>query len=181
MSCRNVLLLVLVAVTVLAADAAQSGYLLRSSVVGAAGVPVSSTLYRSQGTLGQPTPIGVGASSGKTLYAGFWSAPWAVASVGGDSPTGGLADCLFNSAPNPFGTATQIAYSLGAEGSVEVAIFDTAGRRVRTLVDEVESPGRHVVSWDGRDYLGSMVSPGVYFYRLKTSTASSVKKLIVVR
>jgi hypothetical protein len=163
-----------------ASAGSQSQYLLRSSVVGSTGLPSSSAAYRSKGTLGQSTPIGIGTASGKTLYAGFWSTPWAVASVPEEDGPEGLGSCLSGNAPNPFTTSTVIAFSVGREAGIEVTVFNTAGQRVRTLVDEVKPPGRYVTTWDGRDALGSRVSPGVYFYRLKSASYTSVRKMIVV-
>jgi hypothetical protein len=167
-------------VTADVAGAASGQYALRSSVVGSAGLPSSSAAYRSKGTLGQSTPIGIGTASGKTLYAGFWSTPWAVASVPEEDGPEGPGSCLYGNAPNPFSTSTVIAFSVGAEAAIEVTVFNTAGQRVRTLVDEVRPPGRYVTTWDGRDGLGSRVSPGVYFYRLKSASYTSVRKMIVV-
>lgn len=41
--------------------------------------------------------------------------------------------------------------------------------------------GRHLVSWDGQDNTGKPVGAGVYLYRLETSKAAQIKKMILLR
>ncbi len=38
------------------------------------------------------------------------------------------------------------------------------------LVDEMQVPGRYLVTWNGRNAHGLGVASGVYLYRLTTST-----------
>ncbi len=75
---------------------------------------------------------------------------------------------LFGAAPNPFRESTRLAYSVSgvSSASVEVAIYNVAGRRVRNLVNESKSPGAYETTWDGRDDSGAEVRSGVYFWRV---------------
>ena len=77
----------------------------------------------------------------------------------------GLSLQLYQPAPNPFNNSTRIAYAISSGGNerVEIAIFNVAGRKVRTLVSGFQAAGRYEVSWDAVDNYGSKVSPGVYF------------------
>jgi len=68
--------------------------------------------------------------------------------------------------PNPFNPNTTISYQLSALSHVTLEVFDLLGRKVSTLVDATQSPGRHIVKWDG-----SSLSSGVYFYRLRARDA----------
>lgn len=160
---------------------AQSSYRLQASTMGAAGAPGESEGKRTNGTLSQPTPIGVGSAADKRLYAGFWPRPWSLASVDGCVLPGDIDDQLFQNSPNPFRSHTVIAYTTSHEGHVEIAIFDVRGRRVITLLSAAEAPGRHRFAWDGRDDTGKVVSPGVYFYRLKTGSHRSSMKMLKLR
>ena len=45
---------------------------------------------------------------------------------------------------------------------VEAAVYDLAGRRVRTLVLAGATAGHHLLSWDGRDAGNVLVLPGSY-------------------
>jgi len=73
--------------------------------------------------------------------------------------------------PNPFNAATTIPYHLSAVGRPRIAVtlrvYNLLGQEVRTLVNEVQKPGRSEVVWDGKDKRGKEVSSGVYFCRLE--------------
>jgi hypothetical protein len=83
---------------------------------------------------------------------------------------------LLNS-PNPFNAGTKISYDVEVEGAVRLDVFDACGRLVRTLVDGVQSAGRHTAFWDGRDARGSDVASGVYLLRLHTATSNGSGKV----
>lgn len=68
--------------------------------------------------------------------------------------------------PNPFNPTTNIRFSLPEKSSVELAVFDMLGRKVRTLVDASMSEGIHNLSFDGLDNSGASLPSGVYLYRL---------------
>lgn len=65
--------------------------------------------------------------------------------------------------------------------SVELAIFDVAGRRVRTLLDGEPSAADCEVRWDGLDVHGDLTGIGVYFARLSAPGGSRVAKLVLLR
>ncbi|HKK69874.1 MAG TPA: choice-of-anchor V domain-containing protein [Candidatus Krumholzibacteria bacterium] len=73
---------------------------------------------------------------------------------------------LLTNVPNPFNPSTQIRFELDRGESVRLEIVDLRGRRVRTLVDGPRTPGRHEVTWNGRDDAGAPVASGVYRTRL---------------
>jgi len=86
--------------------------------------------------------------------------------------------------PNPFNPETEIRYGIpqGAAASpVGLRVFDVAGRRVRTLVDEVQGPGNYRVIWNGRDDSGFRVSSGVYFYRITWNGRSESKQMVLLK
>lgn len=82
--------------------------------------------------------------------------------------------------PNPVVSFTRIAFVLppGA-GKTTLAVFDAAGRRVRTFPAEFV-PGRNEVSWDGTDDHGRRVGAGLYFCRLEHGGARSSRTMVVV-
>jgi hypothetical protein len=69
-------------------------------------------------------------------------------------------------APNPARGATAFAFTIARAGRLELALFDDAGRRVRTLARGPHPAGDALVPWDGRDDAGRACAPGVYFARL---------------
>jgi hypothetical protein len=90
---------------------------------------------------------------------------------------------LGQNVPNPFGRTTQIRYATRRPGLVRLQVFDAVGRLVRTLVDERQGSGFHVVSWDGADDRGGRVASGVYFYRLKAAgeRKAVTRKIILLK
>ena len=83
--------------------------------------------------------------------------------------------------PNPFNPATLIPYVLPGAGQAELAVYDSRGARVRTLVDRPLPGGLHQSRWDGCDERGQEVASGVYFYRLATPEAQLVGRMLLVR
>ncbi len=69
-------------------------------------------------------------------------------------------------APNPFITGTEIRFDLGQRGRVSAAVFDPAGRRVRTLCDGVLPAGSIHLTWRGNDERGAAAPAGVYFVQI---------------
>ena len=158
---------------------AQAAHSMRASVIGGAGAPGSSANSRSNGTLGQSSPIGIGAAASKKVYAGFWGRPWMLTSVGETPVT--YRDMLFQNYPNPFNPSTTIEYSLAAAGAVEIAVYGVDGRRIRTLESGLKPPGAYRAVWDGRNDRGAQVATGIYFYRLEAGRFAAVKKMLLLK
>ncbi len=78
--------------------------------------------------------------------------------------------------PNPFNATTIIKYDLPKSADVKIEIFDILGRRVATLADGREEAGSHQVVWNG-----SSVSSGIYFYCLKATDFSEIKKMTLLK
>ena len=80
--------------------------------------------------------------------------------------------------PNPFAKATRFDVLLSEPESVELGIFDVAGRRVRDLSGEY-ARGVNRVRWEGLDATGWRVPGGVYFVRMKSAAGVSTRKVVV--
>jgi len=83
--------------------------------------------------------------------------------------------------PNPASSESRVAFTLSQAQSIDVAVYDVAGRRVRSLDSGVRAMGDHVASWDGRDDDGREVSSGVYFLRLKSASQVLASRVVRVR
>jgi len=66
--------------------------------------------------------------------------------------------------PNPFNPATRIRYSLAQSSQVTLQVFDTLGREVATLINEMKGPGNYEAQWMPENLPG-----GVYLYRMPAS------------
>ena len=83
--------------------------------------------------------------------------------------------------PNPFNAATTIQYTLNERCNVILKVYDIRGALVRTLVNQVITPGIHSVDWDGIDSNGNKVSSGVYIYKIQTGGFSKTNKMLLIR
>ena len=92
-----------------------------------------------------------------------------------------LAYELKQNYPNPFNPSTRIEFSIAEKGFVNLSVYDILGRLVTSLVDQEMSPGSYTYTWGGESRVGTQVSSGVYFFRLKTGSYSAVRKMIMVR
>jgi len=101
------------------------------------------------------TGVGEGAPSGIRLYANY---------------------------PNPFNPKTLIRFSLDEAASVNLAIFDLGGRKVRSLAKAKSfTAGMHSIQWDGSDDEGHPQGSGIYFYRLKAGDYVAMKKMTMLK
>ena len=84
--------------------------------------------------------------------------------------------------PNPFNPDTTIPLRVStAGGALRLEVFNAAGQRIRTLVDEVLPAGQRSVSWDGRDSDGRFVSSGTYIYRAITDAGVHTRRMTLLR
>jgi len=88
---------------------------------------------------------------------------------------------LSNSYPNPFNHATTIKYDLIGDVHVEIQIFDVVGQSIKTLVNELKGAGNHSVRWNGTDEKGTIVTSGVYIYRIQAGDFINSKKMVLIR
>ena len=65
-------------------------------------------------------------------------------------------------------------------GDVRLEVFDTSGRRVRTLVNESMIPGPHVVTWDRTVDGDRTAATSVYFLRLTFEETTVSRKLTLI-
>jgi hypothetical protein len=97
-----------------------------------------------------------------------------------DTPIPGVTG-LADLAPNPVRTHATIRYGLHESGHVRVAVFDTKGRIVRSLVDERQDAGERSATWNARDDSGRLVSSGIYLVRLVANGKTQARPIHVVR
>jgi hypothetical protein len=83
--------------------------------------------------------------------------------------------------PNPFNPSTAIAFGLKARGHVSLRIFESTGRLIATLVDEVRPAGRYTATWRGVDSEGRAVSSGIYYCKITAEDFTATRKLVLVK
>jgi hypothetical protein len=83
---------------------------------------------------------------------------------------------LFQNNPNPFNPFTKIKFDIPKSGFTELKVFDITGREVKTLVNTNLQPGSYEVQFDG-----SILSSGVYFYRLTARKFTETKVMVLIK
>jgi hypothetical protein len=92
-----------------------------------------------------------------------------------DDPERPTGFTLHQNYPNPFNPSTTIRYTLPEAGQVRLEVFDVTGRRVALLRDQLMPSGSYSDIFDA-----TMLSSGVYLYRLSYSGQVLVKKMVLL-
>jgi subtilisin-like proprotein convertase family protein len=90
-------------------------------------------------------------------------------------------EVLRGAVPNPFNPVTTLSYGVPRDSEVHLAVYNVAGRLVRTLVDGSVAAGYHSVVWDGRDDHGVPSSSGVYFCRMESEGFTGTTKMVLLK
>jgi O-glycosyl hydrolase len=83
---------------------------------------------------------------------------------------------LYNNYPNPFNSDTNISFSLPSESKISLEVYDTLGRRVKTLINDIKSEGPHSLKFQPKD-----LSSGLYLARLSSYDYSDTIKMIYLK
>jgi hypothetical protein len=88
---------------------------------------------------------------------------------------------LLQNYPNPFNPSTTIYYNLITTTNVDLAVYNTLGQKVKTLVNAMQQAGDQSVVWDGTDDSGIPVASGIYLYKLTTPDYTASRKMILMK
>jgi len=87
---------------------------------------------------------------------------------------------LMNNYPNPFNSNTNICFTVPKKNPVKIEIYNTLGKKVRTLLNEIREPGLYEVNWDGTDNYGMIVTSGIYVCKMYCEeNVHSVKMMLL--
>lgn len=105
-----------------------------------------------------------------------------VATVSGVNEITSIADVfsLAQNYPNPFNPTTKINFSIPKSGFVSLKVYDILGNEVSDLVNQSLTTGTYSVDFNANEN-GNALASGVYFYRLRTSEFTEVKKMYLVK
>jgi photosystem II stability/assembly factor-like uncharacterized protein len=77
--------------------------------------------------------------------------------------------------PNPFTKETKISYSLNKGSKILLDVYDNFGRKICTLKDEYNQPGKYEVI-----YKPNNLSPGIYHYILQTDFGCKSGRMVLM-
>jgi hypothetical protein len=96
-------------------------------------------------------------------------------------PSSGQNDFSVRLCGSPFGATLNISFKTQYNEMTILRICDSKGKCVRTLVQSVQQPGFHSVSWDNTNFSGKKVPPGLYLVLLKQGDHNGAKKVFIAR
>ncbi|HDY89870.1 MAG TPA: T9SS type A sorting domain-containing protein [bacterium] len=116
-------------------------------------------------------------ANGQTNFVAFDSAHGIITS----EPTaveeeGQAAFSVAQNSPNPFNPTTSISFTIPDADHVTVEVFNVAGQKVDTLVNDFMDAGKHSIVWNA-----SGLSNGVYFYTVKSGDFSKTMKMTLLK
>ncbi len=83
--------------------------------------------------------------------------------------------------PNPFNGGTVIPVEIAYQETIAIRFYDILGRQISELAVGNISAGKHYFRWDAKDFHGSPVASGIYFYSVSGTTFSTTKKLMLLQ
>jgi hypothetical protein len=98
-----------------------------------------------------------------------------------DRPAAEAATGIISCRPNPLHHGALLTYRLGAREPVRFELYDTAGRRVRTLGSGTGEPGEQALSFQATDHAGRSLPSGIYFLRMATAGKTEVRQITILR
>ena len=78
--------------------------------------------------------------------------------------------------PNPFNPITTINFDIHQAGKYNLEVFNTLGRKVKTLFSEYKGSGHYEIELDG-----SNMSSGIYFYSLTGDNVTVTRKSVLLK
>lgn len=83
---------------------------------------------------------------------------------------------LLQNYPNPFNPSTKIKFGLPEESKVSLIIYNILGEQVSQLVNQQLKAGYHEI-----EFINTIHSSGIYFYRLQADDFVETKKMILMK
>ncbi len=128
--------------------------------------------------LGSANPMNLMTNTGDALPPGGWElielVPCACDVDDPDAPPAEYA--LLQNYPNPFNPSTEIRFDVREKRPVLLRVFDTRGREVAVLVDEVRPAGTYVERFDA----GSLAA-GVYVCEIAVGEYRAARKMVLMK
>ncbi len=83
---------------------------------------------------------------------------------------------LFQNWPNPFNNTTEISFYIQRSCVVNLAIYNLAGEKIRTLINKQLTTGRHAVIFDA-----GMLPSGNYLYTIQAGKFTQTRNLLLIK
>jgi len=104
-----------------------------------------------------------------------------ITDVAGNPTVVPLSYDLGNNYPNPFNPTTEIEYAIPVSNHVSLAVFNSLGQQIKTLVDRNMTAGTYHATWDGTDDMGNNMPSGTYFYKMTSSHFNLSRRMTLLK
>ncbi|MCH8032748.1 MAG: T9SS type A sorting domain-containing protein [Bacteroidetes bacterium] len=78
--------------------------------------------------------------------------------------------------PNPFNPSTIIRYQIAEKSNVILTVYNSIGKEISTLLNEVKPKGTFTIEFDGNN-----LPSGIYYLRLQAGNFIDTKKMVLLR
>jgi len=100
-------------------------------------------------------------------------------SVQEETPEFGME--LYGNYPNPFNPNTTITFDLSGFGHTSLTVYNIQGQKIKELVSEKLTSGKHEIVWNGRDNSGVQVASGVYITQLRQGQRVAFGRMVMMK
>ena len=83
---------------------------------------------------------------------------------------------LYQNYPNPFNPVTNVEFGISNLGFVTLKVYDILGKEAATLVNEILSPGKYTVKFNGSSF-----ASGVYFCKMESGEFKDIKRMVLIK
>jgi hypothetical protein len=74
-----------------------------------------------------------------------------------------------------------LSYNLPVSSNVELNIYNTSGKKVRSLVNEYQNKGKKSLIWYGKDDKGNRLTSGTYIFKMEAGERKQSKKKVFIK
>ncbi|MFY0696214.1 MAG: lamin tail domain-containing protein [Balneola sp.] len=78
--------------------------------------------------------------------------------------------------PNPFNPTTNINYSVGEAGPVNITVYNVMGQKVAELLNTTKNAGNYQITWNATG-----VASGIYYYRLTAPGQVLTRQMTLIK
>ena len=83
--------------------------------------------------------------------------------------------------PNPFNPSILLEYKIGKRNYVRLDVYNVLGKKVKSLVEEVQEAGNYYAKWDGNNRFNKPLPSGAYFLRIQSGEYHMIKKITLIK
>ena len=83
--------------------------------------------------------------------------------------------------PNPFNPSILLEYKIGKRNHVRLDVYNILGKKVKSLVEQVQEAGNYNTKWDGKNRFNKPLPSGTYFLKIQSDEYCMVKKITLIK